>query len=194
VPFDGHRLCHRGCTDQERLRNDELVYTGVVRTPVMALVQRAPCAGGWQNVAADFFATTADVYRATGELGEGDDMLDAADRGGKSRVDSLRRLARMLGADSAAEAELRAFAEFVAARQQELIEAALERLLAARPALRGAPIVGAGCGQFLARRIAGRTGVRYIDFNELVDTGKPREAAVCATAVAVAWLARQAAA
>ena len=191
VPFEDHRLRHRGATDQERLRFDELVYTGIVRTPVMALVQRAPFAGRRQNVAADFFATTADVYRVTGELRDGDDLMDPADHGGKERRDSLRRLARMLGTDAAPgmEAELRYFAEFVAEQQFELVRGSLDRLLATLPSLRGAPIVGAGCGRFLARRIAVRNDCRYIDFPELIGP-ESDGAAVCATAVAVALLAR----
>lgn len=192
VPFDAHSLCHRGNTDQERLRVDELVYTGIVRTPVMALVQRVPFAGRWQNLAADFFATTADVYRITGELREADDLLDPADHGGKRREDSLRRLARMLGTDPDAgmEPELAALAAFIAERQIDLIDAALERLLADRPALRGAPFVGAGSGRFLVGRLASRHGARHVDFDQLAGIAGAEGAAVCATAVAVALLTR----
>src|SRR5690606_28639648 len=43
-----------GHDDMGRLRSGELVYTGVVRTPVMAIVQRVPFHGRWQNVAAEF--------------------------------------------------------------------------------------------------------------------------------------------
>jgi probable H4MPT-linked C1 transfer pathway protein len=192
VPFDGHRLCHRGSTDQERLRADELVYTGVVRTPLMALVQRVPFAGRWQNLAADFFATTADVYRITGELREADDLLDPADHGGKRREDSLRRLARMLGTDPDAgmDPDLCALAAFVAERQIDLVDAALQRMLADLPGLRGAPLVGAGSGRFLVGRLASRHGTRYVDFDQLVGIADAEHAAVCATAVAVALLTR----
>jgi probable H4MPT-linked C1 transfer pathway protein len=192
VPFDAHSLCHRGNTDQERLRFDELVYTGIVRTPVMALVQRVPFAGRWQNLAADFFATTADVYRITGELREADDLLDPADHGGKRREDSLRRLARMLGTDAGPglEPELSALAGFIAERQIDLIDGALQRLLGDLPGVRGAPLIGAGSGRFLVRRLASRCGVRYVDFDELAGIAGSDGAAVCATAVAVALLAR----
>jgi len=189
VPFAAGLARHRGNTDQERLAQDELVYTGVVRTPVMALAERVPFAGRWQNLAADFFATTADVYRVLDELRDGDDLMDPADHGGKQRVDSLRRLARMLGMDCnpAMEPDLCTFATFLADRQLELIEGSLERLLADLPAFRGAPIVGAGSGRFLARRLAARRDCRYVDFRDLI--GRDTEgAATCATAVAVAML------
>jgi hypothetical protein len=61
------------------------------------------------------------------------------------------------------------------------------------PALCGAPIVGAGCGRFIARRLCARRGLRYLDFDELLGCGAESAgaAANCATAVAVALLARQ---
>jgi len=55
----------------------------------------------------------------------------------------------------------------------------------------GALIVGAGCGRFLARRIAERIGRTYLDFADTIDADpSAREmAARCAPAVAVAMLA-----
>src|SRR5262245_32221527 len=46
-----------GHTDTERLRTGELVYTGVRRTPVCAVL-------GNEGLASEFFATTHDVYVA----------------------------------------------------------------------------------------------------------------------------------
>jgi len=58
----------RGYADSERLQYGELVYSGVVRTSLMALATTAPFAGEWVGIMAEHFATTADVYRITGEL------------------------------------------------------------------------------------------------------------------------------
>ncbi len=41
IPFYDHKICARGSNDQTRLRFDELVYTGVIRTPIMALSSKA---------------------------------------------------------------------------------------------------------------------------------------------------------
>src|SRR5262245_865754 len=55
-------------SDTSRLQSGELVYQGVVRTPLCALAQRIGWRGVPSNVMNEFFATTADVYRLTGEV------------------------------------------------------------------------------------------------------------------------------
>lgn len=197
VPFFDRQPRNAGWNDQQRLACDELVYTGVVRTPVMALVQRVPFEGRWQNVAAEHFATTADVYRITGELEGGADLHDSADRRGKSVAESVSRLARMLGAevppgvpDHGCWCEL---AAHIAERQLQMIERALQDVLARLPAGPPLTIVGAGTGAFLARKLARRGGHVYRPFSDLFAVrGATRwDVAACAPAVAVAELARR---
>ena len=96
IPFASGKLANIGNTDYERLRHNELVYTGIIRTPVMAIVNEMFCDGQWQNIAAENFSTMADIYRLMDELNEQDDMLPAADGAGKTKCDSARRLARMI--------------------------------------------------------------------------------------------------
>ena len=90
-----------GMTDRERLATGELVYTGLTRTPVMALAAEAPFAGRWVALMNELFATTADVHRVLGWLPEDADQHPAADGGPKTATASARRLARMVGADLA---------------------------------------------------------------------------------------------
>src|SRR5215831_15947642 len=73
-----------GYTDDERLVSEELVYSGVTRTPVMAIADSVPFDGRRQRLMAEHFATMADVHRLTGELPEDADQLPTADGRGKS--------------------------------------------------------------------------------------------------------------
>ncbi len=59
--------------------------------------------------------------------------------------------------------------------------------------LADAPVIGAGCGRFIARQVAQRLGRPYYDFADLIDCAATmREmAAVCAPAVAVGLLAER---
>jgi probable H4MPT-linked C1 transfer pathway protein len=194
VPVKAGRVAARGHTDAERLTEGELVYTGVVRTPVMVIAQSAPFRGRPQRIAAERFATMADVFRLTGELPDDADPYPAADNRGKSMPESAARLARMLGRD-ACEAELAEWiglARYFADCQLAAIEKAA-RAIAERAALAAsAPVIGAGCGRFAAIEIAARLGRPFRDFAEIVEVEpETREmAARCAPAVAVALLAQ----
>ena len=193
IPIKDGAVVARGYTDAERLTESELLYTGVVRTPVTAVAHSAPFKGRVQRIAAERFATMADVWRLTGDLPHDADPYPAADQRGKSGPESAARLARMLGRD-ASEAELGewvALARYFADCQLAEIEHAA-RGLAERDALaQSAPVIGAGCGRFVAKALAERLGRPYLDFAEIVDAApEAREmAARCAPAVAVALLA-----
>jgi probable H4MPT-linked C1 transfer pathway protein len=197
VPIVGGRVAARAADDAGRLATGELVYQGVVRTPLCGLAQRVEFGGALVNVMNEWFATTADVYRLTGELDSAHDLHPSADGGPKTEAGSRVRLARMIGRDAAdaSDADWRAFA--FDWRTLQLRETALNlaRVEAARPALAHAPLVGAGCGRFLVRALAREEGRDYIDFSQLMRQPAPGAgewAATCAPSVAVAMLAARA--
>jgi (4-(4-[2-(gamma-L-glutamylamino)ethyl]phenoxymethyl)furan-2-yl)methanamine synthase len=192
VPIKDGAVAARGATDAERLTEGELLYTGVVRTPVMAVAHSAPFKGRVQRIAAERFATMADVWRLTGDLQEDADPYPAADQRGKSNAESAARLARMLGRDAseAALGEWVTLAQYFADCQVAEIEHAARGLAERDDFPADAPVIGAGCGRFVARQLAERLGRRYLDFAEFVDAeAEAREmAARCAPVVAVALL------
>ena len=190
----GGRVDNLGYSDRERLALQELVYTGVARTPVMAVVERVPFDGAWQGVAAEQFASMADVYRVLGWLPQDADLYPTGDGRGRDLPSSIRRLARMLGADlgdADAPAWIRV-ARYVADRQLDALAQAAQRQLS-RGLRADAPLLGAGVGRFLLQRLAGRLGCPYLDIDTLI--GPPQRGglapSVCAPAVAVAQLGMQ---
>ncbi len=190
---------NRGFTDAERMQYEELVYTGVVRTPLMSLASRIPFAGEWQPLAAEYFATTADVYRLTGDLNEADDMAETADGAGKTLQDSARRLARMIGRDlndAPTSAWIELAQSFKQLQLNRLQDAAL-RCYSRGLIDRQAPLIGAGAGSFLIRALAQQLDRDYRDVSALIagDTHDARHwAAMCLPAYAVACHAARAAA
>ena len=195
VPLKAGAVAARGFTDGARLAESELIYTGVVRTPVMAVARTAPFKGRIQRIAAERFATMADVWRLLGELPLDADPYPASDLKGKSTQESAARLARMLGRD-ASDGGLLAFADLArhfAECQLAEIEAAALTLTAREEIEADAPVIGAGCGRFIARHLAQRLGRPYRDFAELIDCapGMGAMAASCAPAVAVGLLAER---
>jgi (4-(4-[2-(gamma-L-glutamylamino)ethyl]phenoxymethyl)furan-2-yl)methanamine synthase len=194
IPFCKNTVSNRGVNDQTRLRFDELVYTGVIRTPIMALTNRAPFAGEWQNIASESFATTADIYRILSCLEDGDDLMETADGNDKTVVNSIRRLARMMGTDvvdSVNQNDWYKLAGYFEEIQIQTLTKSLLRVLSNltedRPKL-----VGAGVGRFLIKKIAQRLSLPYVEFSDLfeTETEMQHQCNICAPAVALAHLNR----
>jgi probable H4MPT-linked C1 transfer pathway protein len=182
-----------GFSDAERMRENTLVYTGVVRTPLMALASRIEFEGALCNVAAEYFATTADVYRLTGDLLSNDDIAETADGGGKSLFESARRIARMIGHD-VEDAEmpswLRLANSFKVAQLKRLEEAAKANF-ASLGYTKEAPLIGAGAGRFLIKQMAERMQRPYVDISSMIKAQSPLQqnfAGICLPAYAVAYL------
>ena len=195
VAFSNGRVLNQGYSDFERMASGELEYSGIIRTPVMALVQELPVAGVQHPVIAEHFATMADVYRLTGELQEEDDMLDTADRAGKSILDSARRLARMVGKDiytGEAVQDWQSVAEYIAETQQNRILHSCKRVLSNLQDKGEITMVGAGAGRFLAAKLAEIMQCLYLDFADILEVADELKPSVArsATAIAVAQLAR----
>jgi probable H4MPT-linked C1 transfer pathway protein len=193
VPFAGGAVVARGIIDVERLATGELVYTGVVRTPLAAIAQQVPFGGRMVGVMAEFFATAADAHRVAGTLPEEADLHAAADGRGKSLPESRARLARMIGMDASAapESAWRRLAEAFIHRQCTAIELALDRVLSSADLSLDAPVIGAGTGRFLAAELARRFNRPYLDFGDTVAASNPRLCSLAsdiAPAAAVALL------
>jgi probable H4MPT-linked C1 transfer pathway protein len=193
VPLRTGAPAPKGYSDGERLTEGELIYAGVVRTPVMAIAQAAPFGGRRQRIAGERFATMADVWRLTGQLPDDADPYPTADQRGKSAGESAARLARMLGrdADEGSLDDWVALARHFAHCQLAQLEEAARALCVREALLPDAPVIGAGCGRFLAKALAQALGRPYVDFADSIEVEpEAREmAARCAPAVAVALLA-----
>jgi probable H4MPT-linked C1 transfer pathway protein len=193
IPFADKHVLTRAYSDHQRLINQTLIYTGVVRTPLMAITDKAPFDGEWVHLMAEHFATTADIYRLNGDLPESADLLPSADNGEKSVKGSARRLGRMLGVDAAV-TDLNAWrnlSRYIAEQQLRLLVDACERILCGPGLSSNAPLVGAGVGRFLVERISQRLERPYVGFGTLFYCDEQLESRVaeCAPAVAVASLA-----
>lgn len=186
----------KGFTDATRMQCDELVYTGVVRTPLMAVAQKIPFAGQTTNVAAEYFATAADVYTLTGDLKPAENMAETADGADKSMQACACRIARMIGYD-ADDAPISAWVELAESFKSVQLEHIRQALLKQMTILKDhsdLQLIGAGTGTFLAAELASQLGLEYHAVSEFI-TGINQQArnmaAVCFPAYAVAFLANQ---
>lgn len=183
-----------GMTDYERLVSEELVYTGIVRTAVMAVTSFVYFKGQGMGLMAEYFATMADIYRLTGELKECHDQTETADGAEKTILASAKRLSRMTGYEFSDKdlPQWQQLALYIKAQQKNKIRLACEKQLSRNLLGKKDFIIGAGIGRFLARQIARDLAYPYLDFTELFEKkcdGAEMDVADCAPAVSVALLA-----
>jgi probable H4MPT-linked C1 transfer pathway protein len=174
IPLHDGRPIPRGRTDPERLAYRELVYTGVQRTPVCALLSG--------EGAAELFATTRDVYLLLGQVPPDANDRHTAD-GRPATIEAAHaRLARMICADSETclPQVTRNLAQEVFHRQRTLLRSAVVHVSAQLPSP-PRTIVISGSGEFLARQLM--TGVEIVSLAEKL--GPVVSSAACAYAVAV---------
>ncbi len=155
IAFRGGSVLTDSRTDAQRLARGELVYHGVVRTPLCAVAQRIDWRGTPHNVMNEFFATAADVYRLTSELNPAHDLHPSADNAPKDLPATRQRLARMVGLDQrdAAPDDWLAFARSWREAQVAELGGQLRRVIAAHELGPQAVVVSAGCGDFLVRDV-----------------------------------------
>lgn len=200
IAFKAGRVLTQARSDVQRLATGELVYQGVVRTPLCALAQQIPWWGQPLNVMNEYFATVADVYRLTGELNPAHDLYPSADNAPKDLPATRKRLARMIGLDArdASDADWLVFAHSWRAAQVDELSRQLRRVMAMHALHADAVVVSAGCGDFLVNDMLthangkARTSRSYgIDLARLSPHAAPDTstwAQVCAPSVAVAML------
>jgi len=205
IAFMNGRVLTGSRTDAQRLASGELVYHGVVRTPLCALAQRIEWRGKPHNVMNELFATSADVYRLTGELDPAHDLHPSADNAAKDADASRQRLARMIGLDrrDGSPDDWLDFARSWRAAQVGVLAGEMRRVMEAHGLTQDAVIVSAGCGDFLVHDVvaSAEAGVamrwpprRHIAYGRDIARASTARAAVrdwaqvCAPCVAVATL------
>ncbi|MBU2559847.1 H4MPT-linked C1 transfer pathway protein [archaeon] len=156
IPFDKGRKYPK--TDLERLKACQLLYTGLLRTPVTAIVDGVPFDGKMVPLSSEYFAITADVYNVLGIISENEYSCDTPDGKGKSKDESMQRIARVLCADldEIGKRKINEICEYVSDRQVERIADTIERHGGKRACI-------AGFGRVLAKEACERTSLEATD-------------------------------
>jgi probable H4MPT-linked C1 transfer pathway protein len=183
VPLLDGRPVPMGRSDPDRLRTGELVYSGVRRTPVCALLG--------PEVAAEFFATTHDVYVRLGMSPEEPENRGTADGRPMTIRHTHARLARMLGGDAeiTPDGDTLALARRAYDRQRAAIRSGLNRVSDRLPEPPRTVILS-GSGEFLARaawdEFATGRALAGVQTHSLAEWNSPElSEAACAFALAV---------
>ncbi len=180
-----------GVTDTERLLAWHLVYTGVERSPVCAVVDSVPYRGTRCPVAQEFFATVGDAYILLDEMPEDSARTNTADGRPATKIWARRRLGRVICADDEnfSQQDALEVSKTIAQAQVEQIQAATQRVIDGLPG-RPYAIVVSGQGEFLARDVIAslKLSATIVSLDEKLGAVVSR----CAPAHALAVVAREA--
>lgn len=192
VPLVGGAVSSNCQTDTQRLLAGELIYTGVERSPICAVLQRAPYREGQCPIAQEYFATMRDAYLVLGDLPEVPTDTTTADGRPATKGASRGRLARTICADTDEfnHRDAAVLAAAAAAAQEELVASAIQQVVRRLPAV-PEKIIYSGHGDFVARRAVEKAGLAAepVLLSKKIGSLGSR----CAPAYALAVLAREAA-
>ncbi len=149
-------------SDFERLKRRELIYIGILRTPVFYILRSFDSI----PLCPEFFAITADVFRVTGDISENEYSCDTPDGKGKDVEACLKRLARTvccdineLGQERAKEIAYKTKGEMVKilsdAIEEKINEYELKEVLAC------------GLGEFLIEEACKKIGIKVTKLSEI---------------------------
>ena len=184
IPVLDGRVTVCGWTDTARLSSGELIFTGVLRTNLAAIVESVPVAGRPCRVASEYFAISGDVHLILGNLKPQDYTCTTPD-GRAPSVESARgRLARLVCADTEmlSTTEIDELARFVCARQVQQIRDGMEQVISRLPHLRNHPVLALGSGAFLGVEAAESLGLIVLNIAD--DWGQKKLAVAPSLAVA----------
>ena len=193
IPLIAHNAVPTEVDDFGRQTSRELLYTGAIRTPLIAISQQAPFNGQLMSLAAEVFATSGDVWCLLGKLTPDTIQDDSADGQPWDSKACASRIARLLGTDAieADQQQWLQLAQWFAEQQSHQITEAILHVLSAHAKLPAdAPLIGAGVGRFIVKHCADRLNRPYQDFHDVISSADIH-ASDHAPAVAVALLAKQ---
>jgi len=156
IPFrEGENLY--GKTDVERILKSQLIYTGMLRTPLNTIVHRVPFKNRMVRISSEFFAITADLYTVLGYIAEY--PCDAPDNRGKDPESCRRRIARLLCADlEDIEEELEGICEFIKNEQVRIIAQGIERVSNDYGIYK---VYACGIGEKIIKEACDKIGINY---------------------------------
>ncbi len=120
-------------TDSQRLQAGALVYTGIERSNVAAILPEVTLFGASCPVMNEQFATMRDVYLWLGEMQDEPECCETADNKPATRERARYRLARIVGEDGStlADSDIDQLAQQIARAQTQLVAKAFLKMTAA---------------------------------------------------------------
>lgn len=176
VPVVEGEITARGKNDLEKLIVGELVYQGALRTDIAAIADAVHFRGKTVRVSSEKFALSGDIHFILGNIRRDDYITETADGRGKSRLEVMARIARVICADMnmISESDIIEIANYVYKKQIEKISDGLKQVYdEIKKRSKEVVIIVTGIGKnFLARKAAERLRfAEILDFEDFIGDG-----------------------
>ena len=161
TPIKKNEIISKGTSDYQRLKSNELIYLGVLRTPIQAVEKK-------KNLINENFANLSDVYRVLNKIPNTVDLLPTLDNKTKNKHDSARRIARIFGKDYKKNHFLKwkKTAYQIEGKHLKILKNIIEKI-EKKNFLKKVPVIGAGIGEFLVKKIYNKK--KYFSFYSTVN-------------------------
>lgn len=191
IPIMNGKVVAKGFTDLDRLANGELIYTGALRTNIATIVNEIPVRGKMIRVSSELFALSGDIHLILGNINEEDYITETANGRGKSKIEALARLSRVVCADldMLNMNDLRKMAQYIYEEQLNMVSKGLLQVLSGMDVDFDIPIVIVGLGgKFIGGKAAERIGFKkIINLAEILGKDASKAASALATGLRVAF-------
>ena len=180
IPIKNKEIISKGTSDYQRLKSNELIYLGVLRTPIQAVERK-------KNLINENFANLSDVYRVLNKIPTTVDLLPTLDKKTKNKHDSARRIARIFGKDYKKNHFLKwkKIAYQIEGEHLKILKSVIKKI-EKKNFLKKVPIIGAGIGEFLVKKIYNKK--KYFSFYSTVNHIKKNKVINCESAISVAFI------
>ena len=180
IPIKNQKIISKGSNDYQRLKSSELIYLGVLRTPIHAVEKK-------KNLIYENFANLSDVYRILNKIPTKFDLSPTQDNKSKNKHDSARRIARIFGKDYKKKHFLKwkKTAYQIEGEHLKILKRVIKKI-EKKIFLKKVPIIGAGLGEFLVKKIYNKK--KYFSFYSKINHIKKNKVINCESAISVAFI------
>ena len=166
---------NKNYSDFSRLQSSELIYMGILRTPIHAVTKEIYSGQKKFSIIPENFSNMSDVYRILSDIKPKIDYSENCDSKNKSYRNSLVRFSRIIGFDyhSKNERIVINLAKKIKLYQKNFLMQKITYTLQQHfQSKESVNIIGIGIGSFLIEEISKKIKMSYKDFNSFCQGGR----------------------
>jgi len=172
-----NQIINKRKNDFTGLTSSELMYTGCLRTPISAIVNKIKIRNKVYNIIPENFASIADIYNVLSVILSKNNYTNSSDNRPKTYYYSMRRLSRIFGFDYSKPYEntILSLSKKIMSIHLSQIDYIINYHIKDKyPKIKGLKIIGMGVGRELIRIISKKNKWDYQDFMDYVDIKKKK--------------------